>query len=153
MDARRSGAGAANEELQQALIQLAKHLIFVSSKIAERAGVSSAQWALLHQIVEHGDEGVAPSIIAEANGTSRANVTKLTRRLEALGLLIARTDPQDARQRRWVATPEGRRALGRLNLVKKRRLAATLAHMSKADQAELLRLCRDLSDRLDSSRS
>jgi DNA-binding MarR family transcriptional regulator len=147
---RRADTNAApqQEELQQTLIQLAKNLIFVSSKIAEGAGLSSAQWALLHQITHSSPEGVAPSTLAEANRTSRANVTKLTRRLEALGLVTVRTHAQDARQRRWVPTARGRRALERLNLNKTRRLTATLEHMSKADQAALLRLCRVLLVRL-----
>lgn len=132
------------QDLGQTLIHLAQAFIALGEEIAALGGVTPQQWAVLHLVGAAGDAALAPSELAAASGTSRANVTKLVARLGRLGFVATLPSPSDGRQKRLVLTAAGDRALSRMNAEKASRLAHTLEAFSPADQAALGRLAGTL---------
>ncbi|MBI5070854.1 MAG: MarR family transcriptional regulator [Deltaproteobacteria bacterium] len=135
-------------DLPQTLVHLAQTFLVLGEEIAAGAGLTPQQWAVLHQVGAAGGEGVLPSAIAEASGTSRANVTKLVRGLTRLALVRVGSDPADGRQRRLRLTPSGARVLRRLDGEKARRITAALEGLAASERATLHRLGSRLLSRL-----
>ncbi|MEO8287806.1 MAG: MarR family transcriptional regulator [Chloroflexota bacterium] len=70
-------------------------------------GLSATRWAALRSLAEAGDQ-MPLSRIAEMLSCARSNATQLVDRLEAGGLLIRVTDPDDRRSVSARLTGEGR---------------------------------------------
>lgn len=67
-------------------------------------GYTINQALVLHHLVSHGD--ATPSDLADWMHITRGSVTPTVKRLEDLGLLTRRIDPDDGRKQWLTATPE-----------------------------------------------
>ena len=135
-------------DLAQTLVHLAQTFIALGEEIAAGGRLTPQLWGVLHQVGEAGDDGVSPSEIAAASGTSRANVTKLVRGLVRRGLVRVGGNPADGRQKRLTCTASGRQVLARLNAEKARLLGAALDGLSPEERRALHRVGARLLSRL-----
>lgn len=74
-------------------------------KLQER-GVTVAEWVTMRCLF--GEDGVAPSQLADRIGMTRGAITKLADRLIDRGLVVRRADPQDGRAQTLALTARGR---------------------------------------------
>ena len=81
--------------------------------------------------------GVRSSDLAVQFGIGRATISRQVHHLEALGLLIRRADPQDARGQLLELTDEGRDLVTKAQDAGRRRLRAALSDWSPDDVATL----------------
>jgi len=80
-------------------------------QLAQSAGLSEQQWAVLEQV---STEHFMPSMFAKSRESSAAAVSKILRQLVNKGLVTARVDVHDARQRRYELTPRGKKTMAAL---------------------------------------
>jgi DNA-binding MarR family transcriptional regulator len=80
-------------------------------QLALSVGLSEQQWAVLEQV---SSEHFMPSMFARSRESSAAAVSKILRQLVDKGLVTARVDAIDARQRRYELTAGGKKAMATL---------------------------------------
>ena len=80
-------------------------------QLAQSVGLSEQQWRVLEEI---STEHFMPSMFARSRESSAAAVSKTLRQLADKRLISASVSEADARQRRYVPTAKGRRALASL---------------------------------------
>ena len=91
------------------------------------------------------DEGILPSEIAEQLGVTRATVTGLLDGLEKCDLISRQIHPDDRRAFCIELTPTGRQFLTDLLPGHYRRIAGLMAHLSEAEQRQLVALLTKVS--------
>jgi MarR family transcriptional regulator for hemolysin len=124
---------------------LGRHLVFTAKALRaafedmlKRSGGSLGTWIVLSALSDQG--GVSQKVLASHVHVEGATITHHVDRLEELGLVRRRVDPQDRRIRRIELTPEGARLHERLLADALAFERATLDGLSDADRAELRRL-------------
>ena len=80
-------------------------------QLAQSVGLSEQQWRVLEEI---STEHFMPSMFAKSRDSSPAAVSKTLRQLADKRLISASVSESDGRQRRYVATAKGKRALSSL---------------------------------------
>lgn len=110
--------------------------------------LDGSAYALLSYVAESGT-GMRASAIAVLFGVDKGAISRQVTRLERVGLLERRIDPQDGRAMLLVATDEGRRRLAAAVAARRERFRARLADWPEDDVAELARLLRRLNGSLD----
>jgi DNA-binding MarR family transcriptional regulator len=74
-------------------------------QLAQSVGLTEQQWAVLEQV---SSEHFMPSMFARSRDSSAAAVSKILRQLVDKQLVLAHVDANDARQRRYALTPQGK---------------------------------------------
>jgi DNA-binding MarR family transcriptional regulator len=115
--------------------------------LATGAGLSEQQWEVLERIAS---EQFMPSMFARDRASSAAAVSRLTRQLIDKGLVTASARAHDGRQREYVLTAKGRRALARLRAEREAAIAAIWAPLDPAGLAAFTRVGRELAERIES---
>jgi DNA-binding MarR family transcriptional regulator len=90
-------------------------------QLAQSVGLSDQQWAVLEQV---STEHFMPSMFARMRDSSPAAVSKILRQLVDKGLVLARIDTTDARQRRYELTAQGKKAMTTLRRNRERAIDA-----------------------------
>ena len=93
--------------------------------------------------------GVRSSDLAAHIGVGRATISRQVHRLEALGLVSRRPDPQDARGQLLELTPEGTQFVLEAQDTRRRWLRSALASWPADDVAALAASLGRLNDSLD----
>ena len=123
------------------LLQLADDVSWAfASHNQGRLGVSSGRLALLLLLERAQGKPPRLSDLARRADVSRPTVTRLVAGLDAAGLVVQRSDPDDGRARRVELTPAGRQLVRRLAPGHAKRLAALTHRLSADERAELARL-------------
>ena len=133
-----------DSELGGLVILLGKEFVFLSEQIARLGGITPSQWAALHHVGAAGPGGCAPSELAVALGTSRANATKLLAQLVRARLASEYPSPVDGRGKRIWLSSRGRSILAQLDAEKRRRAAEILAGLTEAELDPFLALSQRL---------
>ena len=115
-------------------------------QLAGEAGLSEAQWRLLEEVA---DQEFMPSMFARRRDCTPAAVSRTLRQLLDRQLVSVAISEDDARQRVYRLTAEGRAVLRRLRASRERAIAATWAHHSAADLASFADFAEELSGRLE----
>jgi DNA-binding MarR family transcriptional regulator len=102
-------------------------------------GFTVNQALVLHHLARHGE--ATPSALADWMHVTRGSVTPAIQRLEELGLVARRADPDDSRRQWLAATRKGRAAAA---AAEEQVLHPVLAAFRGWDAAGLRRLCADL---------
>ncbi len=111
------------------------------SQLAGAAGITEQQWLVLEKIsADH----FIPSLFARERDSSAAAVSKIIRQLVDKGLVDVGLNREDARQREYSLTTQGKRLMTRLRSLRKRAIDAI---WMRQDLSELRRFCR-FADRL-----
>ena len=115
-------------------------------QLARDAGLSDPQWRVLEQVAS---EEFMPSMFARSRETSPAAVSRTLRQLLEGELVAVEMGSEDARQRKYRATPGGRRLLARLRQQRTRALEAVWSDFGVRELQEFARFAGVLSDRLE----
>jgi len=118
-------------------------------ELARGVGLSEAQWRLLEEIA---GEAFMPSLFARKQDCAPAAVSRTLRTLLERDLVCVSISPDDARQRVYRLTPEGRRLLRRLNASRERAIAAIWKPLPRSDLASFVRFAEELADGLEAYR-
>ena len=96
-------------------------------------------------------ETVGPVSINELAATLGLDATTVTRQvatMQAAGLILRRTDPNDARVSLIRLSQPGRRTMRNVRSARKERIATLLGHWTESDRRELGRLLTRFNDEL-----
>ena len=96
--------------------------------------------------------GVRGSELADEVGVGRATISRQLKRLENLGLLTRRPDPEDSRGQLLELTPEGVRRLTEAQDARREWLRAALTKWSEDEVAQLASVLERLNVTLDEVR-
>lgn len=144
-------AESVEEAIVLTLFELATHLQRGGEALAAPAKLTTQQWLALLQIA--GDPNFSSrsraslaSEIARARGVSRATLSVQLAALRKRGLIDERIDPEDARRRHLVLTPQGVDVIGALQPARKAANLRLLGHLTVADRERFLRYLRSCLD-------
>jgi DNA-binding MarR family transcriptional regulator len=119
-------------------------------ELARGVGLNEAQWRLLEEIA---GDGFMPSLFARQQDCAPAAVSRTLRQLLERDLVCVSISPDDARQRVYRLTSDGRRLLRRLNASRERAIAAIWKPLPRADLANFVRFAEALADGLEAYHS
>ena len=138
-----------NSRVERELGLLLRRAHASSTAVAARVhpDLDAAAYPLLVRIAR--TPGVRSSELADHVGVGRATISRQVRRLESLGMLSRRPDPQDSRGQLLELTPEGARRLGEAQEARRTWLRAALASWDEGDVAGLASALERLNATLD----
>lgn len=100
-------------------------LDFSSKGFFKQFHITRAQFAALSQIAVAGDEGISLSGLSERMSVSKANITTLIDRMEAVGFVLRTSHNKDRRSTLVAATEKGKQCLKDI-LPARKKLASTI---------------------------
>ena len=138
-----------NARVERELGLLLRRAHASSSAVAARVhpDLDAAAYPLLVRIAA--EPGVRASELAEHVGVGRATISRQVRRLEEVGLLVRRTDPDDSRGQLLELTAEGTRRLTEAQEARRVWLRSALASWDDDDVAVLATALEHLNVTLD----
>lgn len=107
-------------------------------RFAETTGMSRAQWQVLARVAKQ--EGVNQATLADLVSVEPITICRMVDRLEALGLVERRPDPNDRRARLIHMTEAARPGLERMKAVAQALFAEVLEGITPEEEAILFRL-------------
>lgn len=141
-----------NSRVERELGLLLRRAHASSSTVAARVhpDLDAAAYPLLVRIAA--DPGVRASELADHVGVGRATISRQVRRLEQLGLLVRRPDPDDSRGQLLGLTGEGARRLTEAQEARRAWLREALSSWSDDDVGVLADALERLNLTLDAVR-
>jgi DNA-binding MarR family transcriptional regulator len=115
-------------------------------QLAREAGLSVAQWRVLEEIEQ---ESFMPSLFARRRAKTAAAISKTLRPLIERDLVRVSVSATDGRQRDYVLSPSGRRALARLVRSRERAIDAIWGDLEPSDLDRFAHFAERLSARLE----
>ncbi len=139
-------SGAETLRAIAALQRLADRLEKRREQLAKDAGLTGQQWRVLEEIAA---PGFLPSLFARRSRTTPAAVSKILRQLLDKGFVSAAISGRDARQRDYVPTAKGRRALARIDAAREEAITAVWAPLESRDLRRFADLAEEIDRRLE----
>lgn len=124
---------------------VSNHVSHAFARKLDGAGVTVAEWVVLREL--YGEDGLAPSRLAERLGLTRGAVSKLADRLLAKQMLVRRDNPADARAHTLALSPGGRDLVPRLSALADRNDAEFFDHLTAEDRATVERVMKGIVQR------
>ena len=90
-------------------------------------------------------DGVAPSVVAQRTGVTKATISAMMRRMCRDGLVETRSDEADGRAKKIVLTPQGMAFMNAVLPGHYLRISKLMGKLSADEQEELIRLLRKLA--------
>jgi len=118
-------------------------------QLARAIGLSEAQWRLLEEIA---GDAFMPSMFAKRRDCSPAAVSRTLRQLQDRELIAADISQDDARQRVYSLTADGRRMLERLNRERAQAIETIWEPFSASELERFTRFATRLADDLEAYR-
>ena len=147
--AARTGASPDVEEIHEAIAGLGRLVeVFTHRRrqLAQVVGLTEREWAVLEEI---SSEHFMPSMFARRQDSSPAAVSKILRQLLDKGLISVSVSKDDGRQRRYVLTGKGRRAIERLRAARQQAIEEVWMRFGADEIREFTRLSAELTERLE----
>jgi len=129
------GIKQAAEEIQESIMDILKNQYQLSEG-------RFCALIVLHQNAN----GIAPSVLAEKIGVTRATVSTLVQRLERDGFLTVVSDESDGRGKKLRLTKAGRDFMASILPPHYLRISKLMGRLSRDEQKELIRLLSKLSE-------
>lgn len=107
-------------------------------RFAETTGMSRAQWQVLARVAKR--QGINQATLADLVGVEPITICRMVDRLEALGLVERRPDPNDRRARLIHMTEEARPGLDRMRGAAQTLFNEALVGITPDEEATLFRL-------------
>ena len=111
-------------------------------------GLSEGRFVLLF-LLDAAPDGLAPAVLAQQAGVSRATVTGLLDGLERAALVARQADANDRRALRICLTPQGRQVAQAVFAQHGRWIASLFGPLDAAERAQLARLLDKVATRLE----
>lgn len=139
------GSDRTFRELVSSLLDIGSQVHELRLFLAERLGVSEPQYRVVLAIARlQMSNGVSVGAVAEHLGVSRNFVTMEIRKLEAMGMVTKRTNPEDGRGVLLQLSPKGRGAY--LSVIETIQLInnTMYGHLASKDLMVLLNACKNI---------
>ena len=130
----------------EALQRLAELVQLRRGQLAREAGLSEQQWRILEEVAR---EDFMPSLFARRRACTPAAVSKTLRQLLEKKLIRASISKADGRQREFVLTPRGQRAMQRLRASRQAAVDATWKQLDPRDVARFAEVGEALAEHLE----
>ena len=130
----------------EALQRLTELLQLRRGQLAREAGLSEPQWRILEEVAR---EDFMPSLFARRRACTPAAVSRTLRQLLEKKLIRASISAADGRQREFVLTPRGQRAMQRLRASRQAAVDATWKQLDPTEVARFGRFAELLRERLE----
>lgn len=114
-------------------------------------GLTESSYHTLIVVLASGDEGTTPSALCEQVGQNHANMTRILGLLASEKLIRIGRDARDARRRRVVATPAGRKLVRTYAARFEPLVKIAFGSLSAADKRGLERTLRRLIESMDAA--
>jgi DNA-binding MarR family transcriptional regulator len=141
--------GSPQESLHAAIFQLGRLSDLFQKRraqLAANAGLTEHQWSVLEEV---STEHFMPSMFARQRESSAAAVSKTIRQLVERGFVSVSLQREDARQRRYELTVDGRRVIEQLRTSRRQAISKVWAAIPEPQLQEFVRFGQALGDRLE----
>ncbi|SEH32766.1 MarR family winged helix-turn-helix transcriptional regulator [Selenomonas sp. KH1T6] len=125
----------AAEEIQQGILDI----------LQSEYHLSEGKFCVLVVLHQHG-EGIAPSVLAEKVGVTRATISSMLQRMERDGLVAVKADKADARSKKVKLTRAGNDFMQEILPPHYLRVSKLMEKLSEEEQKEVIRLLHKLTD-------
>ena len=129
------GIKTAAEEIQQAILDV----------LQQEYHLSEGKFCALIVLHQHGEQGVAPSVLADKVGVTRATISNMVQRMERDGLIVVRPAEKDGRGKMIVMTPKGCDFMEKVLPPHYLRVTKLMEKLTENEQQELIRLLHKMS--------
>lgn len=123
----------------------------ITDPVLRPSGLTESSWHTLVVVVASGQAGSTPSVLCHQVGQANANMTRILFVLETEKLIRIGSDKRDARRRRAIATPAGRKLVKTYSSQLGPYFKATFLTLSRDDCASLQRILREVILSMDSA--
>jgi DNA-binding MarR family transcriptional regulator len=111
--------------------------------LEQKYQLSEGKLSVMMVLHEH-PEGVAPSVLAENAGVSRATISVMLRRMMRDGLVVTSSDSDDARGKVVHLSPKGRQFLDAILPDHFKRISEVMSRLTQGEQEQLILLLQKL---------
>ena len=125
----------AAEEIQQGILDI----------LQSEYHLSEGKFCVLVVLHQH-TEGIAPSVLAEKVGVTRATISSMLQRMERDGLVAVKADKADARSKKVKLTRAGNDFMQEILPPHYLRVSRLMEKLSEEEQKEVIRLLHKLTD-------
>ena len=112
-------------------------------------GLTESSFHTLIITLSNGTQGITPSSLCELLGQTRSNMTRILDLLVSEELVYLKTDDRDARRRRVVVLPAGRKLVGTCARLYEPIASAAFNCISDEDKTTLDRILRTVISSMD----
>lgn len=124
-----------SEEIQQSILDV----------IQQQHQLSEGKFCTLIVLHQQGGQGIAPSVLAEKVGVTRATISNMLQRMERDKLVTIRPAESDGRAKVVCLTEEGTRLMEEILPPHYLRVSKLMEKLSTAEQKQLIMLLEKLS--------
>jgi DNA-binding MarR family transcriptional regulator len=125
----------AAEEIQQGILDI----------LQSEYHLSEGKFCVLVVLHQHG-EGIAPSVLAEKVGVTRATISSMLQRMERDGLVAVKADKADARSKKVKLTKKGNAFMQEVLPPHYLRVTKLMEKLSEEEQREVIALLHKLTE-------
>ena len=129
------GIKTAAEEIQQAILDV----------LQRDYHLSEGKFCALIVLHQHGEHGVAHSVLADKVGVTRATISNMVQRLERDGFIVVRPAEKDGRGKLVVMTQAGCEFMEKILPPHYLRVTKLMEKLTEDEQRELIRLLHKMS--------
>lgn len=129
------GIKAMGEEIQQAILDV----------LMQEHHLSEGKFCALIVLHQHGKSGIAPSVLAEKVGVTRATISTMLQRLEREEMVVMRPAKQDGRGKIAVLTEKGVAFMEKILPPHYLRVTKLMEKLTEDEQKELIRLLNKMA--------
>lgn len=147
--ARATARAPATEDVHDAISALGQLVAAYTERrrqLAQSVGLTDREWGVLEEIAT---EHFMPSLFARRQESTPAAVSKLVRQLLDKGLVSVSVSKSDGRQRRYVLTAKGRRAIDRLRAGRQLAIEQVWFAFGSDDIRRFTEFASELAERLE----
>lgn len=127
------------------IMDVAKELRYQLNGALKKAGITSAQWAVIVQL-ELAKVPLTSAQIADLVGMDRATISGVVKRLEAKELVTIQTSAEDRRARTLTLTAKGEKMFDHCERIANVQMSDFAAPLEQEEQETLVRLLIKLEE-------
>ena len=136
------GAVIAMLEIKQAADEIQESILNI---LLDKYHLSEGKFCVLIVIHQH-PEGIAPSMLSERVGVTKATVSSMLQRMERDGLINIESDASDGRGKQVYLTEKGQKFMQDILPQHYQRITKLMGKLTEGEHKELIRLLKKLSE-------
>ncbi|GAX03432.1 MarR family transcriptional regulator [Secundilactobacillus pentosiphilus] len=127
------------------IMDVAKELRYQLNDALKKAGITSAQWAVIAQL-ELAQVSMTSAQVADEVGMDRATISGVVKRLETKELVTIQTSAEDRRARTLALTASGEKVFEHCKRIANVQMSQFAAPLDQEEQETLVRLLIKLEE-------